>query len=312
MKSRLRSYGVFSLSAIDLFASSMGAFIIIAIIMMPDYQKEAQLVKHLDYIKAETGQTQAELDKTVTGLASARKAIAAANTRQRELAAEEDIVSSELKTVLARLQARRDQPPPPAPSRAQTEEKTGSNLVTFRFLGLKTDKTRILFLIDMNKYLSQYDELVWRTVGRALDSLKPGYEFAILGFQQLDSGPSYHRWPADGSLAVMSRRNRIAALHFVNGLSGEFAGGSSLMGAFKLAFNSPADAVVLLSDGLPNPVFNDNLPPRLLAEDITVANTRHVEIHTVTIGDYFKYKGTVEFMQNLARANSGGFLALAQ
>jgi len=28
--------------------------------------------------------------------------------------------------------------------------------------------------------------------------------------------------------------------------------------------------------------------------------------------DYFKYQGTVEFMEALARANSGGFLALAQ
>ncbi len=312
MKSRLRSFGVFSLSAIDLFASAMGAFIIITIIMMPDYQKEAQLVKHLDYIEAETSQTQAELEQTVTGMSTARKAIAAAKTQQRELVAEQDIVSSELKTVQARLQARREQPPPPAPSKAETKDRTGSNLVTFRFLGLKTDKTRILFMIDMNKYLSQYDELVWRTVGRALDSLKPGYQFAILGFQQLDSGPSYHRWPADGSLAVMSRRNRVAALHFVNSLAGKFAGGSSLQGAFKLAFDSPADAIILLSDGLPNPVFNGNLPPRLLAEDITVANTDHKEIHTVTIGDYFKYKGTVEFMQSLARANSGGFLALAQ
>jgi hypothetical protein len=37
-----------------------------------------------------------------------------------------------------------------------------------------------------------------------------------------------------------------------------------------------------------------------------------MEIHAVTIGDYFKYQGTVAFMESLARANSGGFLALAQ
>jgi hypothetical protein len=29
------------------------------------------------------------------------------------------------------------------------------------------------------------------------------------------------------------------------------------------------------------------------------------------VGDYFKYRGTVEFMESLARANSGGFMALA-
>ena len=43
MRSRLRNLGVFSLSAIDLFASAMGAFIVITIILMPDYQKEVRL-----------------------------------------------------------------------------------------------------------------------------------------------------------------------------------------------------------------------------------------------------------------------------
>ncbi len=312
MRTRLRSFGVFSLSAIDLFASAMGAFIIITIIMMPDYQKEAQLVKHLDYIESETNQTEAELDDTVAGISKARQAIAAASTRQRELIAEQDIVSSEIRAIHARLQAHKDQPPPPPSSPVETRKKTGSKLVTFRFLGLKTDKTRILFMIDMNKYLAQYDELVWRTVARAMDSLRPGYEFGILGFQQLDSGPSYHRWPADGSLVVMSHQNRTGAMHFISQLKGQFAGASSLKDAFQVAFKGPSEAIILLSDGLPNPVYNGNLPPRSLAQNITMSNTSHKEIHTVTIGDYFKYKGTVEFMQNLARGNSGGFLALAQ
>ena len=43
MRTRLRNFGVFSLSAIDLFASAMGAFIIISLILMPDYQKEVRL-----------------------------------------------------------------------------------------------------------------------------------------------------------------------------------------------------------------------------------------------------------------------------
>ena len=49
-----------------------------------------------------------------------------------------------------------------------------------------------------------------------------------------------------------------------------------------------------------------------LIQDIVLSNTGGVEIHSVTLGDYFKYKGTIDFMENLARANSGSFLALAQ
>ena len=188
MRSRLRNLGVFSLSAIDLFASAMGAFIIITIILMPDYQKEVRLEGHLNYMDSLAGQTESMLNDTELGVEDIRESLSTAQTRQLELQAEQEIMSSELETVRAKLQARMEQPPPPPPSPVETEEELGSNLVTFRFLGLKTDKTKIMLLIDMNKYLGEHEALVARTVARALDSLKPGYEFGLLGFQQLDSG----------------------------------------------------------------------------------------------------------------------------
>jgi len=312
MRSRLRNLGVFSLSAIDLFASAMGAFIIITIILMPDYQKEVRLEGHLEYIESMAAQTEALVNDTQQGTDSTRESLSTAQTRQLELQAEQEIMSSELETIRAQLQARNDHPPPPPPSPVETEEDKGSNLVTFRFLGLKTDKTRILLVIDMNKYLAGHEALVTRTVSRALASLKSGYEFGILGFQQLDSGPRYHRWPEDGGLLAMSSANRAKALRFVDQLSGKFEGSSSVRDALSLAFASPAEAIILISDGLPNPTYNGGLPPRALIQDIVLSNTRDKEIHAVTIGDYFRYKGTVEFMESLARANSGNFLALAQ
>jgi hypothetical protein len=311
MRSRLRNLGVFSLSAIDLFASAMGAFIIITIILMPDYQKEVRLEGHLAYIDALAGQTEALLNDSELGVNSINEAMSTAQARQMELQAEHEIMSSELETIRARLQARQDEAPPPPPSPVETEQDRGSNLVTFRFLGLKTDKTRFLLMIDMNKYLSDHRALVTNTVARALESLRDGYEFGILGFQQLDTGPRYHRWPEDGALAPMSNRNWAQALSFVRGLGEKFEGSASLQSAFSLAFANPAEAIILISDGLPNPTYNSGLPPRALIQDIVLSNTQGKEIHTVTIGDYFKYRGTVEFMENLAKANSGSFLALA-
>jgi len=304
--------GVFSLSAIDLFASAMGAFIIITIILMPDYQKEVRLEGHLDYIESLAGETDAILNDTELGMVSMNEALSTAEARQMELQAEQEIMSSELETIRAKLQARNDKPPPPPPSPVETEDELGSNLVTFRFLGLKTDKTRILLLVDMNKYLADHQALVAKTIARALDSLKSGYEFGILGFQQLDSGPRYHRWPENGGLVAMNASNRAQALRFVSQLSGQFEGSSSLKDAFVQAFETPAEAIILISDGLPNPTYNGGLPPRALIQAIVLSNSKGVEIHSVTLGDYFKYKGTVEFMENLARASSGSFLALAQ
>lgn len=308
----MRNFGVFSLSAVDLFASAMGAFIIITIILMPDYQKEVRLEGHMEYIESMAGKTDALLDETELGMQAKQDSLKAAQARQAELLAEQDIISSEIDTLNAILQSRKKEPPPPPPALAETEEELATNLVTFRFLGLKTDKTKILLMIDMNKYLGDFDDLIYQSVARALSSLKPGYEFSILGFQQVDAGAKYYRWPESGGLARMSRSNRTGALNFVKKLSGQYAGGSSLQSAFQEAFSSPAEAIILFSDGLPNPDFNGGLPPRALAQDITRINRGKKEVHAVTVGDYFKYKGTVEFMESLARANSGGFLALAQ
>lgn len=313
MRSRKRSFEVYSLSAIDLFASAMGAFIIMTIIMMPDYQNEVRSQGDLAILEEFAGKTEAELDESEAGLADMRKALQAAQVRQRELEAQEDVISSELATLNAKLQARNDQPPPPPPvEEVVEEEEPRNNKVSFRFLGLKTRKMRILFLVDMNGYLAQHQALVSDTVMRALDSLQSGYEFSILGFQELDAGPKYYRWPEGNGLAKVSKSSRGQAKRFLKGLARDYRGASSVLGAFEQAFSSKADAIIFLSDGLPNPQYNDSLSPTRLVRSLTLANNQNKEIHTVTIGDYFKYQGTVEFMEALARANSGGFLALAE
>jgi len=312
VRSRRRTFEVYSLSAIDLFASAMGAFIVISIILMPDYQKEVRSQGDLEYLEELAGQTEALLQDTEQGSRDLLDALLAAQTRHQRLQAEYDVVPSELETLEAEQQARQDQPPPPPPSPVVTPDEEGSNQVTFRFLGLKTDRKRILFLVDMNRFLASHEDLVRRTVIRAMDSLQTGYQFAIIGFQQQDAGPRYYRWPADGRLADMNGRSRAEAKDFLAGLQGRFQGSAPLLSAFEQAFQSPADAIILISDGLPNPAFNANLSPSRLVRSITVSNTRGKEIHAVTIGDYFKYRGTVEFMESLARANAGGFLALSE
>jgi len=309
----MRNLEVFSLSAVDLFASAMGAFIVIAIILMPDYQKEVRLEGHLKRVEALAGQTQAMADESLLGVDALQMAVQDARTRFAELQAEERMLASETQVLQARLTAQRQQPPPPASEpEEEIDAELGSEQVTFRFLGLKSDKRRYLLMVDMNSYLAEHTDLVERSVRRALESLQPGMEFAILGFQQLDSGPVYHRWPENGSLAPVEPRYLSRALGFTRSLTPQFGGGSPMLAAFKEAFEVPADAVLLISDGLPNPAFNDGLPPRALAQGITLANNASREIHAVTVGDYFKYRGTVEFMESLAHANNGGFLALAQ
>jgi hypothetical protein len=310
MRRRRGAFEVFSLSAIDLFASAMGAFVIMAIILMPDYQKEVRSEGDLKFLEELAGKTEAILQESELGRNDILKALLAAQTRHEQLQAEQERISAEIQTINAEKQASKDEPPPPPPVEEPIPEPTGRNQVTFRFLGLKTDQTRILFLVDMNAFLGRHAELVKDTVVRAMDSLDDGYEFGILGFQELDSGPNFVRWPANG-LSAMSNTTRAQATRFLDGIQDDFKGTSPLLAGITEALQSDAQAIVLFSDGLPNPAFNDGLNSNRLVRRIIQLNYEHKEIHAVTIGDYYKYRGTVEFMERLAGNNNGGFLAVS-
>jgi len=84
-----------------------------------------------------------------------------------------------------------------------------------------------------------------------------------------------------------------------------------MLDAFEKMLAGPGEAIFLVSDGLPNPSANNGLRPRQLARRINQINNGRKEIHTVVVGNYFDYTGTVEFMEQIAEQNGGQFLALA-
>ena len=84
-----------------------------------------------------------------------------------------------------------------------------------------------------------------------------------------------------------------------------------MLNAFEKILNGPGEAVFLVSDGLPNPRVNDGLSPTALARRITQINGGRKEIHSVVVGNYFDYRGTIDFMQALSDSNNGQFMALA-
>ena len=84
-----------------------------------------------------------------------------------------------------------------------------------------------------------------------------------------------------------------------------------MLDAFDEMLSGPGEAIFLVSDGLPNPSANNGLRPDALVREITRRNNGRKEIHTVVVGNYFDYNGTVEFMENLSDRNNGQFMALA-
>ncbi len=296
------------MSAIDLFASAMGAFLIITIILMPDYRKEVIAQGDdtlLERLMAESEDALVDADERKSEAQSRREF---AQQQLEELMAQASRLRNDIEEAEEQLMADHDPPPPPEPA----DDLSPEDQVSFRFLGLKTDERRFLFLVDLNRFLEPHADLMARTVSRTLESLRDQHEFAILAFSQQDSGPVFLRWPDDGGLVNASRRNLDGARVFLDSLAGRYVGSSPILGALEEGLASDADALVLFSDGLPNPRYNDGLDGAGIIARVSRDNRSGKEIHAVTIGDYFKYRNTIQFMETLAKANDGGFMALSR
>jgi len=308
MRRRERSSEVFTLSAIDLFASAMGAFLIITLILMPDYRKEVMAEGDNTLLERLMAESRDALEDADEQRSEAQSREAFALQQLEDLMAEASRLRNDIEEAEERLMADYDPPPPPEPA----EDLSPVDEVSFRFLGLKTDERRFLFIVDLNRFLEPHADLMARTVSRTLDSLRDQHEFAILAFNQQDRGPVFLRWPADGGLVNASRRNLEGARDFLAGLEGRYVGSSPILRALGEGLESDADALVLFSDGLPNPRYNDGLDGAGIISRISRENVTDKEIHAVTIGDYFKYRDTIRFMETLAKANGGGFMALSR
>src|SRR5690606_11779160 len=89
MRSPNRNVEVFSISALDLFASALGAFIIVAIILFPYYLKSQE-------VRAEVDNRKSELEAAKTELEEAQSALENATSSLEEKATELEGVQSQL------------------------------------------------------------------------------------------------------------------------------------------------------------------------------------------------------------------------
>ena len=310
-----REIEIFSLSAIDLFAAAMGAFALLTIVLMPFYQKEIQERTPenaiADLLRA--------AENSVVATEEQRKALeakrSAAASNVSAVKSEEQALLAKLKAAEAALLEKKANAEPvvevPEPVANQPGPKKEDAVVSFRFLGMKTRKNDIVVALDMNRCMGGHEASVNQAVERIISSLQEDHSLQVVGFQQTDSGPRTQNWPSGGGLRRVTGTARSEAIGFAEGLSRRFGGSASMLNAFEKMLAGPGEAIFLVSDGLPNPRANNGLNPNQLARRITQMNGGRKEIHTVVVGNYFDYSGTVEFMERLSEQNGGQFLALA-
>lgn len=310
MKSRQRNISVFSISALDLFAAALGAFILIVLVLFPYYNRGGtdvsfeELEELVERRREAASSSQTELSKIRAIRAELRLLDLEYRTTEEELSEIEDKLQ-EVQKQTAEIEI--PDPPPvpkPIPEPIPVPPRSINRGVEFSILGLGTEKKNIVILVDMSGSMTAHRGKVTEAINEVLDQMKPDNSFAILGYR---GGPTFDSFPAGGSLTRADSISITQAKNFVNGMTRRFGGGTPTQVALVRALNLRPEAVILMSDGAPD----DGQPGSIIA-NITNRNRGRAEIHTVAIGNYTQDRRLTLFLQELARRNRGDFVGKAR
>ena len=304
-----RDTAVFSTSAIDLFASALGAFILLVMLLFPYYrhagpddsfartqdvmEKRRLSSGQLDDLKTQQEQLQSELEQ----LSEANMGREAQISRLRKALMDINNQLAALPTEITEP-VEEDVPEP--------EPKAITHGVEFSILGIASEVKSFVIVIDMSGSMLAYEDLMIESVLEILKPLDESNNFAIVGYHG-NPQPLLWRFPTGNKLLTANKENIELAEAFTQSLVRKFVGSTPTHFALQAALEYPSSAVILMSDGEPN------TPPGFIIENITQSNQfRQTEIHTVAIGDYTHNRNLVLFMQTLARLNNGDFVGVSR
>lgn len=309
MRTPSRETSVFTTSAIDLFASALGAFILLMMLLFPFYQnagrddafsRTLELVEKRRRAAGDTQDMEAEQQKMELELQSLSERNRARAQRLNQLEAELADINEQIAELSVPL------PPPEASQAPEPAPVSIAEGVEFSILGLASESKSFVIVVDMSGSMLNYQDLMIESVLDILEPLNDSNTFAIIGYQGTPQ-PVLWQFPGDGRLLQASPENLRQAQEFTKGLARKFFGSTPTHFALQAALEYPASAVILMSDGEPNS------PPGFIIESISSANQfRQTELHTVAIGDYTHNRNLVLFLQTLSRLNNGDFVGVSR
>ena len=308
MKSRRRNIAVFSISALDLFAAALGAFILIVLVLFPYYRLGGTDVsfEELEQLVERRREAASSSQTELSEIRAIRAEIRLLDLQYRTTA--EELSEIEAKIKEAQRQTAEieipDPPPVPKPEPIPEPPRSINRGVEFSILGLATSKKDIAILVDMSGSMVAHRGKVVAAINEVLAQMKPDNRFVIIGYR---GGPTFDTFPRNGRLTGANATSLSSARRFVDGLSARFGGGTPTQSALLRALNVRPEAVILMSDGQP-----DDGQPGSIITNITARNRGRAEIHTVAIGDYTQDRNLTLFLQELARRNRGDFVGRAR
>jgi hypothetical protein len=309
MRSPGRDTTVFTTSAIDLFASALGAFILLVMILFPYYRNAGSddAFSRTQEIQEQRRLLSGEIADLLADQQVAQSEIQDLNEANRGI--ESAISRIQRRTADIKTQLSKEPVPKPEPVEEIIEEPEPEALVAgveFSILGLATEAKSFVIVVDMSGSMLSYTDLMIKSVLEVLEPLDDSNEFAIIGYQG-NPAPVLWNYPDGSDLVQATPENLASARDFIRSLARRFAGSTPTHYAILSAMQYPADAIVLMSDGEP-----DNAPGFILQDIAGLNRFEQKEIHTVAIGDYTQNRGLVVFLQGLARQNGGDFVGVSR
>ncbi|MFT5140784.1 MAG: hypothetical protein ACI9H8_001972 [Lysobacterales bacterium] len=303
-----RETAVFTTSAIDLFASALGAFILLVMLLFPYYRnagpREAfdKTQEIMETRRSASSQTQDQMAKQDL-LQIELDQLAGANRESKTYISRLKQELSEVKKHLAMIPT--NIPSPTQIISPETKPKALTEGAKFSILGLSSQVKSFVLVIDMSGSMLSYEDLMVRSVFEVLEPLDESMQFAIVGYQG-NPEPQIWRYPGENRMLSATQENLEQARVYTQTLGRRFEGSTPTDFALQAALDYPASAIILMSDGAPNS------PPGYILEKITRLNQiRQTEIHTVAIGDYTHDRNLVMFLQTLSRLNYGDFVGVS-
>lgn len=315
MRRRNREINIFSMSALDLFASGMGAFILIMLILMPYYLNKARplqekvkdlqaklagVEKQLEQCRRKEKACQVSLGQARAAVSKARASLSSAQARARAAEKRARRAEAALRQgsgMEGRLKA--------CVEKRRSCQARLDNSIKFALLGLSTRAESFVLVVDMSGSMKSYTRLMQSTIARILKPMKARNRIQIIGFQGESNNPVIHRWLPSGQMLAMDLAGKQRALRYSYGLAHRYGEKTPTHAALLEALRYPAQAIVLLTDGSPNS------DPKMIINDITRRNAGRKEIHTVAIGEYWSNRKMVSFLSALAKRNRGDFTGVA-
>ena len=323
MKKRSRELNIFSMSALDLFASALGAFILITIVLLPFFpnldmsgqakaeleQAQAELEQakaKLEQAKAQSEQEKAKLEREKAKLeqekAKLERAKARAPKTKGQLEKRVEALQQELKQEKAKLERAKAQAPKTKGQLEKRVEALQQEIdATTVLLGIKTKAKKFVFVIDMSGSIYQpgqqdYRQFIVLSIQDMLAAFKSEIEVCLIGFQ---GSNRLHYWPQNRGYFQVKKNTRDRVVGQVKDWMRLVDGGTPTRAALLAAIALHPEEIILLSDGAPSEDW------RMVVRAVTAKNRRKIPIHAVAVGNYVADRKFIDFLVQLTERNNG-------